>query len=85
MTNLKEVAMAGRNRPIVALFKFYKRAVSPYLPVACRFTPSCSVYAAGCFERYGILKAGRLTLKRLLRCRPFAPYGYDPVPGDTKH
>lgn len=75
--------MRLRNRAIVCGLRFYKRAISPHLPTTCRFTPSCSVYAAGCFERFGWLRAAQLTLKRLLRCRPFAPYGYDPVPAEV--
>lgn len=64
----------------LALLKFYKRAISPYLPDACRFTPTCSVYAMQAIEKYGFLKGSFLALKRLLRCNPFFPGGYDPVP-----
>ena len=62
------------------LLKFYKRAISPYLPDACRYTPTCSVYAMQAIEKYGFLKGSFLALKRLLRCNPFFPGGYDPVP-----
>jgi uncharacterized protein len=62
------------------LLRFYKRWISPMLPPACRFTPSCSVYAMEAYSRYGFWKGSRLTIWRLLRCNPFCPGGYDPVP-----
>lgn len=58
----------------------YRTALSPLLPGACRFYPSCSVYAAGAIERHGIVEGLHLALRRLLRCRPARPGGYDPVP-----
>jgi len=64
----------------LAVLRFYKRAISPYLPDACRYTPTCSVYAMQAIEKYGALKGSFLALKRLLRCNPFFPGGYDPVP-----
>jgi len=59
--------------------RFYKRWVSPCLPPACRFEPSCSVYMLQAVEKYGVLRGFRLGLGRLLRCHPFHPGGYDPV------
>lgn len=67
-------------RVFLALIKFYKLAISPYLPNACRFTPTCSVYAMEAIEKYGALKGGFLAFKRILRCNPFCKGGYDPVP-----
>ncbi|MBQ4062277.1 MAG: membrane protein insertion efficiency factor YidD [Clostridia bacterium] len=67
-------------RIFLALIKFYKLAISPYLPNACRFTPTCSVYAMEAIEKYGALKGGFLAFKRILRCNPFCKGGYDPVP-----
>lgn len=67
-------------RIMLALLKFYKGAISPYLPNACRFEPTCSVYAMEAITKYGALKGGWLALKRLLRCNPFCKGGYDPVP-----
>jgi hypothetical protein len=64
----------------MALLRFYKRWVSPLLPAACRFTPSCSAYALEAYGRHGFFKGSWLTLRRLLRCHPFCPGGYDPVP-----
>lgn len=61
--------------------RFYKGAISPHLPVACRFVPSCSEYAAEAVAKHGLLYGSALGLWRLLRCNPFARGGYDPVPG----
>jgi putative membrane protein insertion efficiency factor len=58
----------------------YKRWVSPALPAACRFVPSCSEYACDALEHHGVLRGGALSIWRLLRCHPFARGGYDPVP-----
>lgn len=58
----------------------YQRMVSPTLPPACRFQPSCSQYGYEAIERHGLIKGGWLTLRRLARCHPFQATGYDPVP-----
>jgi uncharacterized protein len=57
----------------------YKWAISPMLPPACRYVPTCSEYAMEAVERYGTLRGGLMALGRLLRCHPFARGGYDPV------
>jgi len=62
------------------VFWFYKDFISPLLPPACRFYPTCSEYAAIAVERYGIFKGGYLAVRRILRCHPWNPGGYDPVP-----
>jgi putative membrane protein insertion efficiency factor len=67
-------------RAVVALLDVYKRFLSPLLPPACRFTPTCSLYAREAILRYGLARGGALALKRLLRCHPFHPGGFDPVP-----
>jgi hypothetical protein len=59
--------------------KFYKTVVSPLLPPACRFVPTCSEYAYQAVDRYGVLRGGWMGLRRLLRCHPFHPGGCDPV------
>lgn len=64
----------------LALLRFYKTSVSPGLPPACRFQPSCSEYAYEAIERHGAVKGWWLTVRRLVRCHPFHPGGYDPVP-----
>ncbi|HEY1528266.1 MAG TPA: membrane protein insertion efficiency factor YidD [Candidatus Angelobacter sp.] len=61
--------------------RFYKAMISPFLPVSCRYVPSCSEYAAEAVARHGFFHGTALGLWRLLRCNPFAHGGYDPVPG----
>ena len=67
-------------RVMLALLRFYKREISPMLPDACRFRPTCSEYAMQAIQKYGALKGGYLAIRRILRCHPFHPGGYDPVP-----
>ena len=67
-------------RAMLASFRFYKRRISPLLPPACKYTPTCSEYAMQAVERYGAVYGGYLAARRLLRCHPFAKGGYDPVP-----
>ena len=57
----------------------YQWAISPMLPPACRYVPTCSEYAMEAVERFGVLRGGARALLRLLRCHPFAQGGYDPV------
>ena len=67
-------------RMLLALILFYRRNISPMFPPCCRFIPTCSEYAMEAVEKYGALKGGYLALRRILRCHPFHPGGYDPVP-----
>ena len=69
---------------LLKLLKLYKKFISPALPDACRFTPTCSEYAYTAIERFGAFKGGYLALKRVLRCNPFGKSGYDPVPEKKK-
>lgn len=64
----------------LALLRFYKRFISPLLPPMCRFEPTCSVYTMQAVEKYGALRGVWLGVKRLARCHPFNPGGWDPVP-----
>ncbi len=64
---------------VLFLLQGYKRAISPMLPPACRFVPTCSEYAAEAVERYGALRGAGMALARLLRCHPLGRAGYDPV------
>ncbi|HEY0078197.1 MAG TPA: membrane protein insertion efficiency factor YidD [Pyrinomonadaceae bacterium] len=61
------------------LLRFYKAAISPLLPPACRFVPTCSEYAQEAIARHGAMRGGWMSVRRLLRCHPFHPGGYDPV------
>ena len=58
----------------------YQVAIGPLLPPACRYYPSCSVYAIEALERHGAVKGSWLAIRRILRCHPFHPGGFDPVP-----
>ncbi|MEO5329291.1 MAG: membrane protein insertion efficiency factor YidD [Magnetococcus sp. THC-1_WYH] len=64
----------------VGLIRFYQLFLSPVLPQSCRFLPTCSEYAILSISRYGVLRGGWLSLKRIFRCHPFHPGGLDPVP-----
>ena len=66
--------------PVVTAIRLYQRTVSKMLPPACRFTPSCSEYAAQAVERYGAWRGGLLAWRRFTRCGPWDPGGADPVP-----
>ena len=66
--------------PFLALIWFYQSAISPWLGPNCRYKPTCSEYARQAIVKYGPIKGSWLALKRILRCHPFHPGGYDPVP-----
>jgi len=68
-------------RLLLVLLRGYKRWISPLLGQRCRFHPSCSSYSMTAIAHYGALKGSWLTAKRLARCHPLHPGGYDPVPG----
>lgn len=64
---------------ILLLIKLYRVFLSPLKPPTCRFIPTCSEYAVLAIEKYGVAKGIWLAVKRILRCHPFHPGGYDPV------
>ncbi|MEI7831581.1 MAG: membrane protein insertion efficiency factor YidD [bacterium] len=71
-------------RGMLAVVRFYQRHISPYTPPSCRFTPTCSEYTAQAITRFG----GRgvwMGIKRVFRCNPWTPGGYDPVPEDVSN
>jgi len=69
---LKQIALA--------LIAFYQKLISPMKPPTCRFYPTCSQYGMEAIQRFGFFKGGFLTIKRLVKCHPFHPGGFDPVP-----
>jgi len=71
--------MSRAARLAIGALTFYRRLVSPLLPPACRFSPSCSRYAIESLEKYGVWRGSLLALRRLAKCHPFHPGGYDPV------
>jgi putative membrane protein insertion efficiency factor len=64
----------------LAIIRFYQLIISPLKPPTCRFYPTCSHYGMEAVQRFGALKGGWLTIKRILKCHPFHPGGLDPVP-----
>jgi uncharacterized protein len=66
--------------PFIFLIKLYQWFISPLLGSKCRYTPTCSQYGIEAFKKYGPLKGGYLTIKRILSCHPWGGHGYDPVP-----
>jgi len=62
------------------LIRIYQKTISRVLPPSCRFEPSCSVYGYEAVEKYGVLKGGWMAIRRIGRCHPMNPGGYDPVP-----
>jgi len=81
---LRDLARTPRNWPrlaLLTLIRLYQMLISPGLPAdSCRFYPSCSHYGYQAVYRYGALKGGWMAIWRVLRCNPFNPGGYDPVP-----
>ncbi|MFB3160910.1 membrane protein insertion efficiency factor YidD [Neobacillus sp. 179-J 1A1 HS] len=64
----------------ISVIRFYQVVISPIKPPSCRFYPTCSQYGLEAVQRFGALKGGWLTLKRIFKCHPFHPGGIDPVP-----
>ncbi len=69
---------------LLGIIQAYRRFISPFFPPTCRFQPTCSQYALEAIASYGTIQGSWLTIKRILRCHPFHPGGYDPVPCKDK-
>ena len=65
---------------LILVVRIYQVSIGPLLPASCRYTPSCSAYAVEALQRYGALRGGWMAVRRIGRCHPFRPGGYDPVP-----
>ena len=64
----------------IAIIRFYQLVISPILPSACRYTPTCSAYGIDALKKHGAIKGSVLTIKRIMRCNPWGGHGEDPVP-----
>ena len=73
---LKKILIA----PFILLVRIYQVMISPYTPATCRYSPTCSQYTLEALKKHGLLKGGRLSVKRILSCHPWGGSGYDPVP-----
>lgn len=71
-------------RILLSLISLYKRFISPVLPGKCKFSPTCSTYAAECIKKHGAVKGSMLAAWRILRCNYFSKGGFDPVPDNFK-
>jgi uncharacterized protein len=76
----KESVNSALRAAVVSVLRAYKWALSPLLPPACRYVPTCSEYAMEAVDRYGIARGGAMAAWRVLRCHPFVKGGFDPVP-----
>nr|WP_221439942.1 membrane protein insertion efficiency factor YidD [Spirochaeta isovalerica] len=65
---------------LIGIILFYKKVISPLLPNSCRFYPTCSTYSLEAVKKYGPFKGSYLSIKRITKCHPFNPGGYDPLP-----
>lgn len=66
-------------RILISLIVFYQKVISPWTPKTCRFYPTCSEYSKAAILKYGVFKGGWKSIKRVSRCHPFNPGGYDPL------
>ena len=75
-----EIARKTMKTLVLWLIRLYQKTISQSLPPSCRFVPSCSEYTYQAIEKYGLVSGGWLGIKRIARCHPLNPGGYDPVP-----
>lgn len=80
MNKIVSLLKRGFTALLVGLVKFYKVAISPWTPSACRHVPTCSSYAVEALQKHGPLKGLWLSIKRVSKCHPWGTHGYDPVP-----
>jgi putative membrane protein insertion efficiency factor len=66
--------------PVLLLITLYRKIISPLKPPTCRFYPTCSEYALEAIKKFGLLKGGGLAVRRIVRCNPMNPGGFDPIP-----
>lgn len=71
-------------KAILGIIRFYQIVISPLKPPTCRFYPTCSHYGLEAVSKHGAIKGGWLTIRRILKCHPFHPGGFDPVPEKPK-
>ncbi|MBN8234558.1 membrane protein insertion efficiency factor YidD [Halobacillus kuroshimensis] len=70
---------------MIGIIRFYQKGISPFFPPSCRFQPTCSSYGLEAYSRFGFFKGTWLTVRRILKCHPFHPGGFDPVPLKKEH
>ncbi|MYL38124.1 membrane protein insertion efficiency factor YidD [Halobacillus litoralis] len=70
---------------MIGIIRFYQKGISPFFPPSCRFQPTCSSYGIEAYKRFGFFKGTWLTVRRIMKCHPFHPGGFDPVPMKKEH
>lgn len=78
--SVQSLASGAARRAALGVIRFYQVGISPLFGRHCRFHPTCSEYARQAVERHGLVRGGQLAVRRIGRCHPFDPGGYDPVP-----
>ena len=66
--------------PILLIIKIYQNILSPILPSTCRYSPTCSEYTKQSLIKFGLIKGGMISIKRIIKCNPWGGNGYDPIP-----